>query len=253
MGMTTAEFNKQLETGKILSEDFLPKFAKALTDTYEGPAKKAANEAGANWNRFKNMMSDSLKSVGTGLSGFFNSIIKFAIGVYNGFSKVQQAAKPLTDALGSLFSKIGVIFQQMGLFGDAASAGEAATSALAIAVKILLIPLQALATVFDAVVTAGVNVIGFFAGMNSSATAVGGVIGKLSEAVGNLISGKFAAARNNWEEVKKAGEKVASSYMDGYNSVMDKLKSRAQSTTSSDEHPDIYEPMQQKQKPKQDT
>lgn len=54
MGVTTAELSKMLETGQVLSEDFLPKFAKELTKTFGEAAVKNANSAQAAFNRLGN-------------------------------------------------------------------------------------------------------------------------------------------------------------------------------------------------------
>ena len=49
MGLTTAEFDKMLREGKILSDDFLPKFAKALEEKYSGTVTESV-AATNKWN-----------------------------------------------------------------------------------------------------------------------------------------------------------------------------------------------------------
>lgn len=51
MGVTTAEFGKLLETGQVLSVDFLPKFAAQLDKELSGSFEKAAQSAQASLNR----------------------------------------------------------------------------------------------------------------------------------------------------------------------------------------------------------
>jgi len=54
-GLTTAEFSKQVAEGKILAEDFLPKFAAELQRTFGGAAQAGAESLTANLNRLKNV------------------------------------------------------------------------------------------------------------------------------------------------------------------------------------------------------
>lgn len=66
LGVTAAEFNKLMESGKIVSEDFLPKFARALNEMLGDSADKAANRLDASvarmgnaWERLKQSLGDS--------------------------------------------------------------------------------------------------------------------------------------------------------------------------------------------------
>jgi tape measure domain-containing protein len=56
MGMTVVEFNKMLETGSILSEDFLPRFAQQLSAETANGVAGAANSAQGAMNNFNNEM-----------------------------------------------------------------------------------------------------------------------------------------------------------------------------------------------------
>lgn len=54
MGVTTQELGKMLEQGQVLSEDFLPKFARQLEQELGGAADKAAERLDAATNRINN-------------------------------------------------------------------------------------------------------------------------------------------------------------------------------------------------------
>ncbi|HCZ17654.1 MAG TPA: hypothetical protein DHV85_24395 [Candidatus Accumulibacter sp.] len=54
MGVSTAELGKMLEQGKILSDDFLPRFAAELEKTFGASAERAANSFQAQINRMEN-------------------------------------------------------------------------------------------------------------------------------------------------------------------------------------------------------
>lgn len=54
MGVTTAELGKMLEQGEVVADEFLPRFAKALTEQVGAAADKAADRLDAAVNRFDN-------------------------------------------------------------------------------------------------------------------------------------------------------------------------------------------------------
>ena len=56
MGMTTAEFDKAMASGKIMADDFLPKFAQALEQRFADGAAKAATGFEAGMNRVGNSL-----------------------------------------------------------------------------------------------------------------------------------------------------------------------------------------------------
>lgn len=53
MGVTTKQLNKMLDNGEVLAEDFLPKFAAELNNTFEGSVASASQSAVANFGRFE--------------------------------------------------------------------------------------------------------------------------------------------------------------------------------------------------------
>ncbi|WP_286747851.1 tape measure protein [Roseivirga sp. UBA1976] len=67
MGVTQAELNKMLETGQVVSEDFLPKFAAELRRTYEGALPDAINSLQANTNMFQNQVTTLKRQLGSEL------------------------------------------------------------------------------------------------------------------------------------------------------------------------------------------
>lgn len=73
MGVSTAELNKMLEQGEVLSKDFLPKFADQLRNAFHEGAMKNANseiaQSTRNLNRYNEQMrlaGDELKVITTG-------------------------------------------------------------------------------------------------------------------------------------------------------------------------------------------
>lgn len=86
MGVTTQELGKMLEQGQVLSEDFLPKFARQLETELGGAADKAADRLDAATNRLANAWERLKTQVGDA-------------GVSQGMSKGAQA---LTNDLDSI-------------------------------------------------------------------------------------------------------------------------------------------------------
>lgn len=73
MGVTQQELNKMLETGQVMSVDFLPKFAAELQKTFGGDSTKKVSGLRAEINRFKNeftaMIADNQKGISTLVTG----------------------------------------------------------------------------------------------------------------------------------------------------------------------------------------
>lgn len=67
MGMTEERFNKMLNTGKVMAADFLPKFARAMHQTFGVAAVENAQKATAWLNRYKTAAHDLKVFVGNEL------------------------------------------------------------------------------------------------------------------------------------------------------------------------------------------
>jgi tape measure domain-containing protein len=76
MGVTTAELDKMLEQGQVTAEEFLPKLATSLHDTYGTAAVEAATKGQAAINRFNNEMLASKAAVGESLMPAFTDLLK---------------------------------------------------------------------------------------------------------------------------------------------------------------------------------
>lgn len=64
MGVTTQELDKMLTQGQLVASDFLPKFARVLTDEYGGAATQAADSTSAAVNRMKNSWEMAKRDIG---------------------------------------------------------------------------------------------------------------------------------------------------------------------------------------------
>lgn len=79
-GVTTAQLQKMLEQGQVISEDFLPKFAQALHDRFANDVPNAANSARASMERFKNSIVELKLALAE------SGILEFAEMVMRGWS-----------------------------------------------------------------------------------------------------------------------------------------------------------------------
>lgn len=95
MGMTTAELNKALEKGEVMSDVFLPKFAKALRETFtQADLERGMNSLNANLNRTSTAFFRMGKLIGEG-------------GFNQGLSKTLQDLVKLMKDMGPVFETVG--------------------------------------------------------------------------------------------------------------------------------------------------
>ena len=90
MGVTQAELNKLMDDGKLVAEDFLPKFAAELKNTFQGALPKAVNSSQAQLNRFNNTWLEIKLSLGRFLLPIVNKIMSAFRDLIN-FLKVHKA------------------------------------------------------------------------------------------------------------------------------------------------------------------
>ena len=99
-GKTEQEFNKLLETGQILSKDFVPKFAEVLATKYEGSLTGALDTATASTNKLKTAWTLLLTNLGsTGLiKGATDGITQLITTIDNFLQSWQET--PLLGPIG---------------------------------------------------------------------------------------------------------------------------------------------------------
>ena len=72
MNVTTSELSDMLQAGEVLSEDFLPRFARQLREEFGEGARAAAEGATADFNRFRNAFVDAQREFAA--SGFLEGV-----------------------------------------------------------------------------------------------------------------------------------------------------------------------------------
>ena len=128
MGVTTAALDKMLETGKLLSEDFIPKFAKQLKTEFAGGALAAANKSVASLNRISNELNDTWRKFGVVANSFLpfiaNSVIPSVTQAMESLldTSLDYAEKILPEILtvaSGVFSGMGTLFNALGTVAGA--------------------------------------------------------------------------------------------------------------------------------------
>lgn len=114
MGLTTAELGKQLQAGKVLSADFLPKFAAQLKATYGDATADAAQQVGSNMGRINTFISNSSAKFGAlfapavaALANFVSATktsAQVAADSSSAYFKQAESVKKLVPAVGGLLS-----------------------------------------------------------------------------------------------------------------------------------------------------
>ena len=119
MGLTTKELDELVSSGNLTASEFLPKFAKALQDTFGDTTYVESYTA--SWNRLQNSLNDAFIVIGK--AGVFDAITK----------SVEIATASITGAVAG-FTLLGEIIGSVAgaiATGDFTSLGDAIDGAMA--------------------------------------------------------------------------------------------------------------------------
>ncbi|MBN3875230.1 tape measure protein [Nostoc sp. JL23] len=137
MGVTEAEFTKLLDTGSVLSQDFLPRFAKQLQSEFGDAAKDAAGNAQSAIFGVENAFLSLQQGVGEGIAPAATAGLNVFAVVLKGIASVAKElgfillsvslvlSGKMLSALGAVLSEmIKVNFAQVGLTGGMKAFGQ---------------------------------------------------------------------------------------------------------------------------------
>lgn len=130
MGKTTAEFNKMVSNGEVLSADFLPKFGEAVRKELGGSIDEATKSAQAAFNRLGNAFFELKNQMAQ--SGFLDAVTDAVKRLTEqlGDPKTQQGLKDFATLLGQIASAAVSAASSIGKFFSAASDRKAAMQEL---------------------------------------------------------------------------------------------------------------------------
>ena len=123
LGLTTAELLKQMQAGKIMSEDLLPKLANELHKTYGVAAVEAANSAQGQINRFNNSLFETRAAVGAALIPAMNDILTSMRPVIDTVKEAVRSFMQLSVSYAAGIDKISAA-KEVGWFGLMTQAGR---------------------------------------------------------------------------------------------------------------------------------
>lgn len=123
MGVTTEALSEMLDNGKLLSDDFIPKFAQQLKTEFSGGAIQAANKEVAELNRISNDLNETWRQFGVVANSFIpfiaNTIIPSVTQSMESLldTTLDYAEKILPEVLtvaSGVFSGIGTLLDALG-------------------------------------------------------------------------------------------------------------------------------------------
>lgn len=104
MGMSTSELDKMMASGKLMAEDFLPKFAKELHTTFAQAAVDASTDARANFNRLGTAITNLQVVIGQQLIPVVVDFLqRFLIPAIDWIGRNIEVVGGLIAVLGSMF------------------------------------------------------------------------------------------------------------------------------------------------------
>lgn len=115
IGVTEEKLNDMLQKGKVISEDFLPKFAQEIEKTYIGSVQAGATSLNANINRINNevfKLKNSVTGVG-GAIGALSSNFASLLGYINKIGEIKLSEKLETER--QAFSGLALQVQQTNI------------------------------------------------------------------------------------------------------------------------------------------
>jgi tape measure domain-containing protein len=102
MGMTTMELNKFVADGKLMSEDFIPKFAMQLKKEFAGGMNAAGESLTSNLNRMNNSFLELKYTVGE----LFMPVIQVSIDLIKGFVNFVKENLGVITGLAAAFATL---------------------------------------------------------------------------------------------------------------------------------------------------
>ena len=94
MGVTTAQLNKMVTSGQLLTDDFLPKFAQTIHEKYGGAVVEASESAQGSLNRLETAWTSLKRTFAdSGLGEAAKGQLDILTEAINGVSQAMQRAK----------------------------------------------------------------------------------------------------------------------------------------------------------------
>jgi tape measure domain-containing protein len=227
MGMTTGELDKFMADGKLMAEDFLPKFARELTNTFGASATENINTMGGAVNETKTNMFLMMKDLGE----TFKPLMIEVSHIMTGLFKVVRESIPFLKEYGNVFAGVAltvglsviafkayILWQSRAVISSALLAAQTfitmvATDGLTLAfyaAGIGATAMWAAATLGLSLVVAGVIIAwNKFEGFRGAVVGIGSAFMQVFKNVGTFFKGIFEPIFKAWDMLKSGNVKGA--------------------------------------------
>lgn len=232
MGVTVKEFDKMVESGQVLSKDFLPKFAQEVKNTFSGLLPKSTNSLQANINRLNNEFFLLKDTIGTELK----PVMIKALGLLSDFIEKTKKLIEWIKEHKALIKGLAIVITAAFVPSMVAAIASVVnfTTVFGIMSKVMMInPFVAIGTALVALGIAmydayqrGTKFTAFINGIGSALENLGKRLENTALRIRNVF---FAATRqfDRIKQVEKVGESVAKAYSKGYNNTISKFQREA--------------------------
>lgn len=119
MGMTNQAFNKFVASGKLMSSEFLPRFAKQVKEELGGSFETSAKQIQANLNRAGNSFYDFKQKIGEALNPIINEVIPMFIQMLN---KINEHSDKTRIAINVLAVGVTALWNGFEIAADSIAA-----------------------------------------------------------------------------------------------------------------------------------
>jgi tape measure domain-containing protein len=220
MGMTTGELDKFMADGKLMAEDFLPKFARELSNTFGASATENINTMGGAVNETKTNMFLMMKDLGE----VFKPLMIEVSHIMTGLFKAVRESIPFFKEYGNVFAGVAAtvglsviafkaytLWQSRAVISSSLLAAQTfitmvATDGLTLAfyaAGIGATAMWAAATLGLSLVVAGVIVAwNKFEGFRGAVVGIGMAFMQVFKNVGNFFAGIFDPIFKAWDMLK---------------------------------------------------
>lgn len=188
MGMTTSQLDKFMSDGKLLAEDFLPKFANEMKKTFQGGLGEATNSIQANINRLQNMKTELMMGLIPTVADLASKVLALARlfqaanwePFKNEMRNIAQSFKWVWDSVSELLRGFGYLNSEMTLLNGT-------IKVLSFTLGVATYPIRMLFGAFAAILDIVKHAVSMFDGFVAAVKELGSVF----SALGEIITGVF--------------------------------------------------------------
>ena len=216
VGKTTAEFNKMMEKGEVISKDFLPGFAAEIANTFGGLLPKSTNSLQASINRLSNTFLTLKETIGTNLYPQISRLINITSTLMKRFIQLMKWMSDNKETIKAMAITLAV-FLIPSIISLTAALYTQVSAWIALNAAMLLNPYVAVTMAVMALVGAMVYLYNNSVIVRRFFGGIGAVIDNISKRIGNLRKQflNLFRKKDNQIEIEKVGESIGEAWSKG--------------------------------------